>query len=135
MGQVTVAEAVGLTLARLGVSRVFGVVGSGNFHMTNALLTGGMPFVAARHEMGATCMADAYTRTTESRAPSVALGDATPYTYTRLRNRPPVPSTTMDSRSRNPVTPAACQVWPPSSERKIGIRNASALASLGIIVR
>jgi thiamine pyrophosphate-dependent acetolactate synthase large subunit-like protein len=63
MGQVTVAEAVGLTLARLGVSRVFGVVGSGNFHMTNALLTGGMPFVAARHEMGATCMADAYTRT------------------------------------------------------------------------
>jgi thiamine pyrophosphate-dependent acetolactate synthase large subunit-like protein len=62
--QVTVAEAVGRTLAQLGVSRVFGVVGSGNFHMTNALLTGGMPFVAARHEMGATCMADAYTRTT-----------------------------------------------------------------------
>lgn len=62
--QVTVAEAVGLTLARLGVARVFGVVGSGNFHMTNALLTGGMPFVAARHEMGATCMADAFTRTT-----------------------------------------------------------------------
>ncbi|WP_417564735.1 thiamine pyrophosphate-binding protein [Microbacterium sp.] len=64
MGHVTVAEAVGLTLARLGVARVFGVVGSGNFHMTNALLSEGAPFVAARHEMGATCMADAFTRTT-----------------------------------------------------------------------
>ncbi|HEX6447567.1 MAG TPA: thiamine pyrophosphate-binding protein [Streptosporangiales bacterium] len=57
-----VAEAVGRTLARLGVRRVFGVVGSGNFHVTNALVAGGARFVAARHECGATMMADACAR-------------------------------------------------------------------------
>jgi acetolactate synthase I/II/III large subunit len=57
-----VAEAVGRTLARLGVDHVFGVVGSGNFHVTNALVAGGATFVAARHEGGAATMADAYAR-------------------------------------------------------------------------
>ena len=49
----------GRTLARLGVGHVFGVVGSGNFAMTNALRAAGVPFVAARHEGGAASMADA----------------------------------------------------------------------------
>lgn len=57
-----VAEAVGHTLADLGVDHVFGVVGSGNFHVTNALVAGGARFVAARHEGGAATMADAYAR-------------------------------------------------------------------------
>ncbi|HKN98160.1 MAG TPA: thiamine pyrophosphate-binding protein [Pseudonocardiaceae bacterium] len=57
-----VAQAVGTTLARLGVARAFGVVGSGNFHVTNALRAGGVEFVATRHEMGATVAADAYAR-------------------------------------------------------------------------
>ena len=57
-----VAEAVGRTLAGLGVEHVFGVVGSGNFHVTNALVAGGARFVAARHEGGAATMADAYAR-------------------------------------------------------------------------
>jgi thiamine pyrophosphate-dependent acetolactate synthase large subunit-like protein len=59
---VTVAEAVGAELARLGVDTVFGVVGSGNFHVTNALIAHGARFVAARHEGGAATMADAYAR-------------------------------------------------------------------------
>jgi len=59
---VNVAEAVGHTLADLGVDHVFGVVGSGNFHVTNALVAGGARFVAARHEGGAATMADAYAR-------------------------------------------------------------------------
>ncbi|GAA1293871.1 thiamine pyrophosphate-binding protein [Pseudonocardia aurantiaca] len=59
----TVAELVGGTLAGLGVGHAFGVVGSGNFHVTNALRDGGVPFVAARHEGGAATMADAYART------------------------------------------------------------------------
>ncbi|TCO47409.1 thiamine pyrophosphate-binding protein [Actinocrispum wychmicini] len=59
----TVAEAVGKALAQLGVDHVFGVVGSGNFHVTNALVAGGARFVAARHEGGAATMADAYART------------------------------------------------------------------------
>ena len=62
MTTVTVAEAVGAELARLGVDTVFGVVGSGNFHVTNALVAHGARFVAARHEGGAATMADAYAR-------------------------------------------------------------------------
>ena len=59
----TVAELVGRALAGLGVGHAFGVVGSGNFHVTNALRAAGVPFVAARHEGGAATMADAYART------------------------------------------------------------------------
>jgi acetolactate synthase-1/2/3 large subunit len=59
---VDVAAAVGTALARLGVSHVFGVVGSGNFHVTNALVAAGARYVAARHEGGAATMADAYAR-------------------------------------------------------------------------
>src|SRR5512142_132179 len=58
-----VSEAVGATLAGLGADQVFGVVGSGNFHVTNALVAAGARFVATRHEMGAATAADAYSRT------------------------------------------------------------------------
>jgi len=58
-----VAEAVGHHLAKLGGEVVFGVVGSGNFHVTNALIAGGARFLAARHEGGAAVMADAWART------------------------------------------------------------------------
>ncbi|RSN04458.1 acetolactate synthase [Streptomyces sp. WAC 05977] len=57
-----VAELVGRTLAELGVGAAFGVVGSGNFEATNGLRSGGVRFVAARHEGGAASMADAYAR-------------------------------------------------------------------------
>jgi thiamine pyrophosphate-dependent acetolactate synthase large subunit-like protein len=60
--EVTVADVVGRTLARLGADHVFGVVGSGNFHVTNALVAGGVRFVATRHEAGAATAADAYAR-------------------------------------------------------------------------
>ncbi|MFJ7219949.1 thiamine pyrophosphate-binding protein [Amycolatopsis sp. NPDC098790] len=60
-----VAELVGRTLAGLGVGTAFGVVGSGNFEVTNALRAGGVRFVAARHEGGAASMADAYARMSE----------------------------------------------------------------------
>jgi acetolactate synthase I/II/III large subunit len=62
-GGMRVADAVGQALAKLGAEVVFGVVGSGNFHVTNALIAGGARFVAARHEGGATVMADAWART------------------------------------------------------------------------
>lgn len=58
----TVADLVGRVVASFGVGRAFGVVGSGNFEVTNALRAQGVPFVAARHEMGAATMADAYAR-------------------------------------------------------------------------
>ncbi|MBZ3900355.1 thiamine pyrophosphate-binding protein [Streptomyces griseiscabiei] len=59
-----VAEAVGRELAGLGVSHVFGVVGSGNFHVTESLIRHGARFVAARHEGGAATMADIHARLT-----------------------------------------------------------------------
>lgn len=64
IGQETVASAVGHALAGLGARRCFGVVGSGNFHVTNALAEAGVEFVAARHECNAVTMADAYARMT-----------------------------------------------------------------------
>ena len=57
-----VSEAVGRTLAERGVRQAFGVVGSGNFDVTNALIAAGARYVAARHEGGAATMADAYAR-------------------------------------------------------------------------
>ena len=51
-----VSEAVGAAPAELGVDTVFGVVGGGNFHVTNALVTRGARYVAARHEGGAACV-------------------------------------------------------------------------------
>ncbi|MEU7814435.1 thiamine pyrophosphate-binding protein [Pseudonocardia sp. NPDC049154] len=58
-----VSELLGRTLAELGVGHAFGVVGSGNFHVTNALREAGVPFTATRHEGGAATMADAFART------------------------------------------------------------------------
>lgn len=57
-----VAQLVGKTLAELGVGHAFGVVGSGNFTVTNALIEHGVRYTAARHEGGAATMADAYSR-------------------------------------------------------------------------
>jgi thiamine pyrophosphate-dependent acetolactate synthase large subunit-like protein len=61
---ITVADAIGRTVAALGAAHIFGVVGSGNFHATNAAIAAGVPFTATRHEMGAATMADAYSRAT-----------------------------------------------------------------------
>ncbi len=59
-----VTDAVAATLADLGADTVFGVVGSGNFKVTNALIARGARYVAARHEGGAAVMADAWARMT-----------------------------------------------------------------------
>src|SRR3954468_10784146 len=59
-----VAAAVPRCLYRAGVKTFFGVVGSGNFTFTTSLHALGARFVAARHENGAVCMADAHARVT-----------------------------------------------------------------------
>lgn len=58
-----VAEVVGRVLRGHGARYVFAVVGSGNFHVTNALVAAGARFVAAAHEGGAASMADGFART------------------------------------------------------------------------
>ncbi len=61
-GPTTVASLVASTLASNGARHAFGLVGSGNFHLSNALVTSGVAFTAARHETGAVVMADAYAK-------------------------------------------------------------------------
>src|SRR3954464_11887663 len=58
----TVADAVGRALGALGVDIAFGLMGSGNLAVTNALRDTGVPFHASRHECGAISMADGYAR-------------------------------------------------------------------------
>ena len=60
--QQTVADVVGATIAAQGVEDAFGVLGSGNLIVTNALCSGGAKFHHARHECSAVCMADGYAR-------------------------------------------------------------------------
>ena len=63
-----VSQAVGHALVSTGVDHVFGVVGSGNFLVTGAMVDAGARFVASRHEGGAATMADAYARTADTAA-------------------------------------------------------------------
>jgi thiamine pyrophosphate-dependent acetolactate synthase large subunit-like protein len=59
----SVADVIGATVAAAGaVSDAFGVIGSGNLVVTNALCAAGARFHHARHEGGAICMADGYAR-------------------------------------------------------------------------
>ena len=60
----SVADAVGATIAAQGVKDAFGILGSGNLVVTNALCRHGAQFHHARHEMSAVCMADGYARVT-----------------------------------------------------------------------
>jgi thiamine pyrophosphate-dependent acetolactate synthase large subunit-like protein len=60
----SVADVAGATVAAQGVQDAFGILGSGNLVVTNALVAGGVRFHHARHEGGAICMADGYARVT-----------------------------------------------------------------------
>jgi thiamine pyrophosphate-dependent acetolactate synthase large subunit-like protein len=105
---VTVAEAVGTALARAeGVSTVFGVVGSGNFHVTNALTAHGARFIAARHEGGAAVMADAYARV------SGELGVLSVHQGPGFTNA--VTGITEAAKSRTPLLVLAAEATTPTS--------------------
>jgi thiamine pyrophosphate-dependent acetolactate synthase large subunit-like protein len=60
----TVARGIAEALAELGVRDVFGLLGSGNYEVTTALVACGARFVSSRHECGAVVMADAHARLT-----------------------------------------------------------------------
>jgi acetolactate synthase I/II/III large subunit len=101
------AEAVGTTLASAGVDRAFGVVGSGNFHITNALVDAGATFVAARHENGAATMADAYARM------SGKVSAVTVHQGCGLTNA--MTGITEAAKSRTPMVVVAAEVTQPRS--------------------
>jgi thiamine pyrophosphate-dependent acetolactate synthase large subunit-like protein len=102
---VLVSEVVGRTLHRLGGDVVFGLMGSGNLAVTNAIVAAGGRFVSSRHETGAVCMADGYARV------SGRLGVASVHQGPGLTNA--ITGLTEAAKSRTPLillaadTPAA----------------------------
>ncbi|MGH3483877.1 MAG: thiamine pyrophosphate-binding protein, partial [Nocardioidaceae bacterium] len=102
-----VATAVGRTLVELGIDRAFGVVGSGNFHVTNAMVDAGARFVAARHENGAATMADGYARMSDRvAAVTVHQGCGLTNAMTGLAEA---------AKSRTPLVVVAADVTEPKS--------------------
>jgi thiamine pyrophosphate-dependent acetolactate synthase large subunit-like protein len=122
--ETTVAEWVGAALARdAGVSTVFGVVGSGNFHVTNSLTRHGARYIAARHEGGAAVMADAYARVSgQVGVLSVHQGPGLTNALTGL---------TEAAKSRTPLLVLAAEVTEPSSN--FHIDQAALAAAIGMI--
>ena len=101
------AEAAGRALAQLGVKDFFGLVGSGNFHLTNALIASGARFIAARHETGAVTMADGYARA------SGRLGVCTVHQGPGLTNA--LTGLTEAAKSRTPLLLLAAEATAPLS--------------------
>jgi acetolactate synthase-1/2/3 large subunit len=62
----TVVEAVAATAGALGARDAFGLVGSGNLLLANALVSAGVSHHGACHESGAVAMADGYARVSGS---------------------------------------------------------------------
>ncbi|MDP8971642.1 MAG: thiamine pyrophosphate-binding protein [Actinomycetota bacterium] len=62
VSEIRVSEAIGRTLVERGVEVCFGLAGSGNFGVLNALHAAGASFYSSRHECGAVAMADGYMR-------------------------------------------------------------------------
>ena len=102
-----VAEAIGRAVAQLGGRDCFGLVGSGNFHLGNAMTASGMRFIAARHETGAVTMADAYARA------SGRLGVCTVHQGPGLTNA--LTGLTEAAKSRTPVLLLAAEATSPLS--------------------
>lgn len=124
MTRTTVAHWIGAALARdAGVTTAFGVVGSGNFHVTNALTQHGARFVAARHEGGAAMMADAYARV------SGELGVLTVHQGPGLTNA--LTGLTEAAKSRTPLLVLAAEATQPSSN--FYIDQAALAAAVGVL--
>jgi thiamine pyrophosphate-dependent acetolactate synthase large subunit-like protein len=63
---VTVREALAAGLASFGVRDVFGLVGSGNLELANALVANGVAYHGVNHEAAAVAAADGYARVSGS---------------------------------------------------------------------
>jgi acetolactate synthase I/II/III large subunit len=120
-----VSEAVGATLAGLGADTVFGVVGSGNFHVTNALVAHGARFVSARQECGAACMADGWARVTGK------VGLVTVHQGPGLTNA--VTGITEAAKSRTPLLVLAADVAGAAVQSNFRIDVAELAASVGAV--
>lgn len=118
-----VAEAVGRALFRAGAETVFGLVGSGNFHVTNALIGAGARFVPSRHEGGAATMADAYARV------GGGLGVLSVHQGPGLTNA--MTGLTEAAKSRTPLLVLAAEATSPLSN--FWIDSAALAGAVGIV--
>ncbi|OLC23615.1 MAG: acetolactate synthase [Actinobacteria bacterium 13_1_40CM_2_65_8] len=120
-----VAHAIGEALGEVGVNRVFGLLGSGNLEVTNALVASGATFVAARHETGAVTMADAYARVTGG------LGVCTVHQGPGLTNA--MTGLAEAVKSRTPLLLLAAEVAASAVRSNFRIDQSNLVASVGAI--
>lgn len=118
-----VAQAVGQTLAALGVEHLFGVIGSGNFDVTTALQAEGVRFVHARHECAAVCMADGYARV------SARVGVATCHQGPGLTNA--LTGLTEAAKARTPLLLLAADTSAAAVRSNFRIDQAAAVRACG----
>ena len=123
MGTRPVFEAVAELLSGLGVRCFFGLVGSGNFHLTNALVGCGARFIPARHEGAAVTMADAWARVTgEVGVCTVHQGPGLTNTITGL---------TEAAKSRTPLLVLAADTARPAVRSNFRIDQARLVEAVG----
>jgi acetolactate synthase I/II/III large subunit len=115
-----VAEALGRAIAQLGVRDAFGLVGSGNFHLANAMTASGVRFIAGRHETGVVTMADAYARA------SGRLGVATVHQGPGVTNA--LTGLTEAAKSRTPLLLLAAEATAPLSNFFIDLEGVAKAA-------
>jgi thiamine pyrophosphate-dependent acetolactate synthase large subunit-like protein len=120
-----VSQAVGRTLAQEGVRVVFGLLGSGNLTVTNALRDAGAAFYGARHETGAVCMADGYARVSgEVACASVHQGPGLTNAITGL---------TEAAKSRTPIVVLAADTPAAALRSNFRIDQAGLVTSVGAV--
>ena len=120
-----VYEAVGQALAETGTDHVFGLLGSGNFGVANALVSSGARFFATRHETGAVTMADAFSRV------SGKLGVCTVHQGPGLTNA--ITGLAEAAKSRTPLLLLAAETAAASVHSNFRIDQASLVSSVDAI--
>nr|MDQ6917840.1 thiamine pyrophosphate-binding protein [Candidatus Dormibacteraeota bacterium] len=121
-----VSEAVGHLLVERGVRQVFGLIGSGNFDITLAMVDAGASFVASRHEGGAITMTDAFGRVSGGVAAcSVHQGPGLTNTMTGL---------TEAAKSRTPLLLLAAETAAAATRSNFRIDQESLATSVGAVV-
>jgi thiamine pyrophosphate-dependent acetolactate synthase large subunit-like protein len=120
-----VSEAVGRALAQLRVRTVFGLMGSGNLSVTNALRDAGADFYAARHETAAVAMADGFARVSgELAAASVHQGPGLTNAITGL---------TEAAKSRTPILLLAADVAASALRSNFRVDQAGIVEGVGAV--
>ena len=121
-----VSEAVGRLLVERGVRQVFGLIGSGNFDITLAMVEAGASFASSRHEGGAITMTDAFGRASgEVAACSVHQGPGLTNTITGL---------TEAVKSRTPLLLLAAETAAGATRSNFRIDQEALVTSVGAMV-